>query len=138
MPILMKILKMYFKVKYYEVNKKSNLHIVIGTYKVTKNKSNSPFCVSHAKKNFWLILQSKTLILLEIVWLIWRHVALSQIFKWIIWQTGYNRVGSLCVECSNFPWSALSFGVYLLLLVGTVMCRGFTDPVCTKVCLVCL
>ncbi|XP_060569518.1 uncharacterized protein LOC132727936 isoform X2 [Ruditapes philippinarum] len=51
--------------------------------------------------------------------------------------TGYNRVGSLCVECSNFPWSALSFGVYLLLLVGTVMCRGFTDPVCTKVKLLC-
>jgi hypothetical protein len=32
MLILMKILKMYFKVKYCEVNKSSNLHIANGTY----------------------------------------------------------------------------------------------------------
>jgi hypothetical protein len=32
----MKILEMYFKVKYCEVNKLSNLHIAIGTYNPRK------------------------------------------------------------------------------------------------------
>ncbi|XP_045159063.2 uncharacterized protein LOC123524713 isoform X2 [Mercenaria mercenaria] len=49
----------------------------------------------------------------------------------------YHHVGSLCVKCYPVPWPAVSFGIYLLILVGTTLCHGFTDSVCTKVKLLC-
>jgi hypothetical protein len=52
----MKSLKMYLKLKYFEVNNESNFHIANGGYNPNKLLKrgqickNSPYCVSHAVK----------------------------------------------------------------------------------------
>jgi hypothetical protein len=55
MLIFMKILKMYVKVKYFEVNKESNLHVALTVHenfqKEVKICKNSTYCVSHTQIN---------------------------------------------------------------------------------------
>ncbi|OWF43554.1 uncharacterized protein LOC110459576 [Mizuhopecten yessoensis] len=48
-------------------------------------------------------------------------------------ETEYHRVGNHCVRCLSGPWSALIFGVFVLILVLISLINGFTVSVCTKI-----
>ncbi|XP_033736850.1 uncharacterized protein LOC117325043 [Pecten maximus] len=47
--------------------------------------------------------------------------------------TAYRRVGNHCVACMSGPWSILTFGVFVLLLILVSLVNGFNVSVCTKI-----
>eukprot|EP00117_Sycon_ciliatum_P016319 scpid43483/ scgid15793/ len=47
--------------------------------------------------------------------------------------TKYARLGSTCIECELFPWSSISLGAVLVLVILVAVKKGFTQSVATKV-----